>query len=76
MSVNVPEVKEFKMRTREYIVRICDGCIRLEGKMCNTPECAFCRKTTEEIAALLDACQLRFVVDGEVIELHENAAVE
>lgn len=59
------------METREYSVRICDGCIKLEGEQCNTPECAFCRKTTEEIAVLLEACQLRYVVDGKVIELHE-----
>ena len=64
-----------EMKTREYAVRICDGCIRLDGKVCNTPECAFCRKATEEIAKLLEACQLRYVVDGEIIELHESAVV-
>lgn len=63
------------METREYAVRICDGCIKLEGQQCNTPECAFCRKTTREIAELLEACQLRYVVDGEIIELHESAVV-
>lgn len=61
------------MKTREYAVRICDGCIKLEGQQCNTPECAFCRKSTKEIEALLEACQLRYVVEGEIIELHESA---
>lgn len=63
------------MKTRQYAVTICDGCIKLKGQQCNTPECAFCRKTTQEIAALLEACQLRFVVDGEIIDLHESAVV-
>ena len=64
------------MKTREYVVKICDGCITLVGSQCYTPECAFCRKTTKEIEALLEACQLRYVVDGEIIELHESAIVD
>ena len=63
------------MITREYAVRICDGCIKLQGQQCNTPDCAFCRKTTAEVASLLESCQLRYVVDGEIIELHESAVV-
>ena len=61
------------MKVRQYVVSICDGCISLQGQMCHTPECAFCRKTTSEIADLLEACQLRYVVDGEIIDLHESA---
>ena len=63
------------MKTRQYAVAICDGCIALRGEMCNTPECAFCRKTTPEIEKLLEACQLRYVVDGEIIQLHESAVL-
>lgn len=64
------------MKTRTYGVRICDGCIALSGLQCNTPECAFCRKATEEIKQLLEACQIRFVVNGEIIDLHESLLIE
>jgi len=64
------------MESRYYAVRICDGCIRLQGEQCHTPECAFCRKTKAEVAQLLEACQLRYVIDGEVVDLHESAIVK
>jgi len=64
------------MGTREYAVRICEGCIKLKGHRCYTPECAFYLKTMAEVADLLEVCQLRYVIDGEVIDLHESAIVE
>ena len=60
---------------REYAVSICDQCIRVEGEMCHNPECAFCRKTMAEVKNLLADIQIRFVVDGEVIDLSESSLV-
>mgnify|MGYP000178576838 CR=1 FL=1 len=62
-------------KVREYAVSICDQCIRVEGEMCHNPECAFCRKTMAEVEKLLTDIQIRFVVDGEVIDLSEPSLV-
>ena len=28
------------MKVKEIIIRICEGCLKAEGRMCDTPECA------------------------------------
>jgi hypothetical protein len=53
------------MTTRDYTIRVCDECIRLEGQMCHEPECVFCRRTMAEVGDALDMLLIRPVVGGE-----------
>lgn len=57
------EAKDFQLR--DYPVTVCDGCINLNGKACNTPGCAFIRLTTPEIRFMLNQTQICPLVDGE-----------
>lgn len=50
------------MITRE--IRICADCYELIGHMCHTPGCVFCRRTISEVGDMLDALQIRPVIDG------------
>ena len=58
------------MKIRTYEIRICDPCYLLEGGMCHTPECVFCRRTMKEVGEYLDALLIRPVVDGERLDLY------
>jgi hypothetical protein len=55
---------------RNYSIRICDQCYRLEGEMCHNPKCVFCRRTMQEVGEMLDALLIRPVVGGERLDLH------
>lgn len=57
------------MTIRKYEINICDECYLLEGEMCHTPECVFCRRTMEEVGEYLDVLCIRPVVDGERLDL-------
>ena len=45
-------------------LNICQGCLNLTGKMCDNPECVFCRRTTSEIATFLSVLFIRPIIDG------------
>ena len=53
------------MALRNYTIRICDECIKLDGSMCHNPGCVFCRRTMVEVGLFLDVLLIRPVVDGE-----------
>ena len=53
------------MTTHEYPVRICEACIRLEGQMCDTPECVFCFRAMDEVGRILADTMIRPFVDGK-----------
>lgn len=75
-SIDSPTASTNEPPTREYRVRICDQCYRLEGEMCHNPSCVFCRRTMQEVGEFLDALLIRPVVDGERLDLHPQAPVE
>lgn len=54
-----------------YKINICDDCYNLQGEMCHTPECVFCRRTISEIGEYLDILLIRPVIDGERLRLGE-----
>lgn len=56
--------------SREFKVRICDQCYRLEGQMCHNPECVFCRRTIGEVGDALEMLLIRPVVDGEALDMY------
>jgi len=49
----------------ERTIQICTQCYELDGEMCHNPGCVFCRCTMGEVAEMLDALQIRPVIDGE-----------
>jgi hypothetical protein len=65
-----PRMPHSPGESREFTVRICDQCYRLEGQMCHNPECVFCRRTMVEVGEMLDALLIRPVVDGVRLDLH------
>ena len=58
------------MEVRQYKINICDACYLLDGEMCHTPQCVFCRRTMKEVAEYLDLLYIRPVVDGERLDLY------
>jgi len=54
---------------KAYTIQVCEDCYELKGEMCHNPECAFIRRTTEEIGELMDLLLIRPVVDGERLRL-------
>lgn len=61
---------------RKFEVSICDKCVKLEGKMCHTPECVFIRCTMDEVRAYLDRLMIRPIADGEFVYEDGHAANE
>jgi hypothetical protein len=55
MSVDI----EVETEVRDYTIRICDACMRLDGAMCHNPSCVFCRLTMSEVRAALKMLTLR-----------------
>ncbi len=54
--------------TKTYHIKICDECIKLEGRMCHNPFCVFCRRTMEEVGVCLDVLLIRPIIDGKRTE--------
>lgn len=55
------------MKIRKFEIHICNGCLELSGASCNTPECVFCWRTTDEVSNFLDVLLIRPIIDGEHI---------
>jgi len=62
-------VGEFGEVLRSHTIVICQKCYDLEGHMCHTPECVFCRRSMSEVAAILDTLLIRPLIDGERLKL-------
>jgi hypothetical protein len=60
------------MAIQNHMIRVCDQCLRLEGSMCNNPECVFCRRTMVEVGRFLDVLLIRPMVDGERLDAPEK----
>ncbi|KKN75831.1 hypothetical protein LCGC14_0377070 [marine sediment metagenome] len=58
--------------TTQFHINICQGCLDLEGEMCDTPECIFCRRTMKEVSEYLDVLLIRPVIDGVQVEVIET----
>lgn len=50
---------------RAFTIHICNDCLDLKGECCNTPECAFCRRSMEEVKEYLNVLAIRPLVFGE-----------
>ena len=61
------------MVLHQHTITICDGCAKLDGEMCGTPECIFCRRTMGEVEDVLDKILVRPLVDGK--PLFEKAII-
>jgi hypothetical protein len=48
---------------KQFTIKICDQCLNLEGKMCNNPECIFCRQSMEDIKGFLDVLLIKPIED-------------
>jgi hypothetical protein len=72
----LPALPQSEPVVRDYTVRICDACYELEGEMCHTPGCLFCRCTMGEVGEYLDRLMIRPVVDGERLRLEDHIATE
>lgn len=59
----------------DYVVSICDQCIRLEGKACNNPRCRFYLWIMAEIGNYLDALLIRPIVDGKRFDVEYAASM-
>lgn len=53
----------------ERTIYICEPCYNLEGEMCDTSECVFCRCTMKEVGDILNTLLIRPVIDGKRLKL-------
>ena len=73
MKPGESEPAMLKPIVHDVTVRVCQGCIDLEGEMCSTPECVFCFRGTDEAKWLLDKMLICPIIDGERYVLAGNA---
>lgn len=60
--------EEVLSRLRNFEIRICDGCIKMAGRMCHTAGCVFFLCDMEEVGQYLDRLLIRPVINGKRYE--------